>query len=206
MVSFGTALWTWISSDSGERAKSRGHDRKHFGGIVVGLGRINFCFIRSPQAKRTNFNHLQGRSGRLARRPLSLHLSTASGRPSSANLSLDLKLVAESPELVEAHLRARHSSPEVIAMVSELGALSARRAGLIQTGDSARAERKRLSAEIGALLKAGGDASALKAQVTSRVDRVFVPLGVPSETRCPPKGSISSTHRDGSNLLRFIES
>mmetsp|Transcript_37228 Transcript_37228/g.83420 ORF Transcript_37228/g.83420 Transcript_37228/m.83420 type:complete len:192 (-) Transcript_37228:53-628(-) len=99
--------------------------------------------------------------------------TSSSGRLSSAGKSLDLRLVAEEPALVQAHLLDRQASEEVRAAALEIGDLFAQRAGLVQEGDAARADRKRLSGEIGKLMKGGGGkeggeeekVAALKAQV-----------------------------------------
>ena len=66
-------------------------------------------------------------------------------RPSAAGLSLELRLVAENPELVKAHLADRCASEDTVASVDALVALSAERNGLIRAGDEARAVRKKLS-------------------------------------------------------------
>ena len=82
-----------------------------------------------------------------------------------------MRLVAEEPELIRAHLKARgNDNAEMLASVEELGELNKERAALVQEGDKARADRKRLSAEIGGLLKAKSDdnndaVTALKAEV-----------------------------------------
>jgi seryl-tRNA synthetase len=86
---------------------------------------------------------------------------------------LEVRLVAEEPDLVRAHLKARGAdSAEMLASVDDLGVLTKQRAALIREGDQARGDRKRLSAEIGSLLKAAGKGGgeseavvALKAEV-----------------------------------------
>lgn len=71
--------------------------------------------------------------------------------------ALEVRLVAEEPDLVRAHLKARGAdSADMLAAVEELGALTKERNALVWEGDQARGDRKRLSAEIGALLKAAG--------------------------------------------------
>jgi hypothetical protein len=42
-------------------------------------------------------------------------------RPSSAGKSLDVKLVTEEPDLVMAHLKARHASEEQMSSVADIG-------------------------------------------------------------------------------------
>lgn len=87
--------------------------------------------------------------------------------------ALEVRLVAEEPDLVRAHLKARGAdSAEMLASVDDLGVLTKQRAALIREGDQARGDRKRLSAEIGSLLKAAGKGGgeseavvALKAEV-----------------------------------------
>lgn len=81
--------------------------------------------------------------------------------------------MAEEPELIRAHLKARgNDNAEMLASVEELGELNKERAALVREGDMARADRKRLSAEIGGLLKAKDEnhadaVAALKAEVAT---------------------------------------
>lgn len=63
--------------------------------------------------------------------------ATAVARPSSEGVSLDLKLVAENPELVMAHLTARGASQDVLDSITQLGELHQRRKELIRVGDGA---------------------------------------------------------------------
>ena len=42
-------------------------------------------------------------------------------RPSSAGKSLDVKLVTDEPDLVMAHLKARHASEEQMSSVADIG-------------------------------------------------------------------------------------
>ena len=90
--------------------------------------------------------------------PSSSGSSDGSGRPSSAGLSLELRVVAENPDLVKAHLRDRCASEDVVASVDALVKLSGERSVLIQAGDDARGSRKQLSADIGKLMKGGAGA------------------------------------------------
>lgn len=82
-------------------------------------------------------------------------------------VALDLRLTAENPDLVKAHLAARGASEDVVATVDTLGTLYGERVKLQATGNEARSVRKRLSGEIGKLMKAGqqDDAEELKRQV-----------------------------------------
>lgn len=93
--------------------------------------------------------------------------AAASARPSSAGVTLDLRLTAENPDLVKAHLAARGASEDMVGTVDRIGALYAERTKLQLQGNDARAVRKKLSAEIGKMMKAGQPEQAedLKKQV-----------------------------------------
>lgn len=90
-----------------------------------------------------------------------------SARPESNNLSLDINLAATRPDLVVAHLKARNADEALITNLSKLTALREEKNGLIKEGDLARNIRKKLSKEIGSLMKVGKSAEAdkLKEQV-----------------------------------------
>ena len=47
-------------------------------------------------------------------------------RPSSAGKSLDVKLVTEEPDLVMAHLKARHASEEQMSSVADISVTRSR--------------------------------------------------------------------------------
>jgi len=81
--------------------------------------------------------------------------------------TLSERLVAESPDLVKAALSARRSGEEQLEAVDRIGQLTRARAELVATGDDARAQRKKLSPQIGKLLKEGkaAEAEELKADV-----------------------------------------
>jgi seryl-tRNA synthetase len=72
---------------------------------------------------------------------------------------LDLAFVRSNLELVEKKLRDRSQDPE--ALLGDFRSLDQNRRDLITRVEQARADRNRLSEEIGALKKAGRDASAL---------------------------------------------
>ena len=94
-------------------------------------------------------------------------MSSTAERPSANGLGLEVRLVAEQPELVKVHLAARGASEEVLASVDEMATLYDRRKELITRGDAAREIRKRLSGQIGKLMKEGKteEAEELKKQV-----------------------------------------
>ena len=74
---------------------------------------------------------------------------------------LDLKLIRSDPERVKAALARRGAATQV----DELLALDARRRRLLPEVESAQAERKTLSKQIGEAKQAGGDAAELMATV-----------------------------------------
>ncbi len=86
---------------------------------------------------------------------------------------LDLRLLTEQPERVKAHLARRHEH-EGIAVVDTVVALAARRRELVSERDTLRAERNRLSKQIGQLYKSGNadEAGALKARVAEAATRI----------------------------------
>jgi seryl-tRNA synthetase len=63
--------------------------------------------------------------------------------------------MAENPELVKAHLRARHCSPSLLDDIDRVASLRKKRSIYILEGDNARAARKRDSQVIGKLIKEG---------------------------------------------------
>ena len=83
--------------------------------------------------------------------------------------TLDERLVTEDPELVLGMLRRRRASEEQLNAVERIGQLTRERAELVAAGNAARAQRKTLSAQIGAMYKAGDEAvaTALKGQVAA---------------------------------------
>src|SRR3954468_14038044 len=74
---------------------------------------------------------------------------------------LDLKSIRSDPERVKAALARRGAAEQV----DELLALDARRRELLPAVESAQAERKTLSKQIGEAKQAGGDAEELMAAV-----------------------------------------
>lgn len=87
---------------------------------------------------------------------------------------LDRNLVASQPEMVVDTLRRRHASAEAFTVLDGLSAAIARRRALSTQTDELRAERNRLSKEIGPLLKSGRteEAAPLRAQVQEQADQL----------------------------------
>jgi seryl-tRNA synthetase len=81
---------------------------------------------------------------------------------------LDLKLIRSDPERVKAALARRGAA----AQVDELLALDARRRKLLPAVESAQAERKTLSKQIGEAKQAGGDAEELMATVQGLKEQI----------------------------------
>jgi seryl-tRNA synthetase len=81
---------------------------------------------------------------------------------------LDLKLIRSEPERVKTALARRGAAEQV----DELLALDARRRQLLPEVESAQAERKTLSKQIGAAKQAGGDAEELMATVQGLKERI----------------------------------
>src|SRR6476469_5939444 len=81
---------------------------------------------------------------------------------------LDLKLIRSEPERVKAALARRGAGDQV----DELLALDARRRQLLPEVESAQAERKTLSKQIGEAKQAGGDAAELMATVQGLKEKI----------------------------------
>ena len=81
---------------------------------------------------------------------------------------LDLKLIRSDPERVKAALARRGAAEQV----DELLALDARRRELLPEIESAQAERKALSKQIGEAKKAGGDAQGLMERVQGLKEKI----------------------------------
>jgi seryl-tRNA synthetase len=81
---------------------------------------------------------------------------------------LDLKLIRSDPERVKAALARRGAADQV----DELLAFDARRRELLPEVESAQAERKTLSKQIGEAKQAGGDAAELMATVQGLKERI----------------------------------
>ena len=86
---------------------------------------------------------------------------------------LDLKFVRENPELVKQNIRNKFQEVK-LPLVDEVIALDAENRAAQQEADSLRAERNRLSKQIGALMaqKKKEEAEELKQKVTSFSDRL----------------------------------
>ncbi len=72
---------------------------------------------------------------------------------------LDLAFVRANLPAVEAALRARNADPKILGSLQNFELLDAHRRSAITRVESLKAERNRLSAEIGQMKRAGGDAS-----------------------------------------------
>lgn len=87
----------------------------------------------------------------------------------TASPTLDERFVEAHPETVLRMLRQRQAPRQQFDAVMRVGELNRARAALVEVGNAARSERKRLSPEVGALLKSGDiqGAEALKERVAS---------------------------------------
>eukprot|EP00746_Dinoflagellata_sp_MGD_P143173 gnl/MRDRNA2_/MRDRNA2_76037_c0_seq1.p1 gnl/MRDRNA2_/MRDRNA2_76037_c0~~gnl/MRDRNA2_/MRDRNA2_76037_c0_seq1.p1 ORF type:complete len:573 (-),score=122.24 gnl/MRDRNA2_/MRDRNA2_76037_c0_seq1:76-1794(-) len=106
-----------------------------------------------------------GRSVRVAASgPLQVMTATASKQLPT----LDERLVAEDPELIKQSLTMRRATPEQLQSVDRIGELTKQRNELAREGDQQRAVRKKLSGQIGKLMKEGNkeEAEKLKAEVS----------------------------------------
>src|SRR5438034_3441400 len=83
---------------------------------------------------------------------------------------LDIKLIREKPEFVAQRLATRGGGDE--SRIGEIAALDERRRKLVTEADALKAERNRVSKEIGALKAAGKDAGATMAGMKELSDRV----------------------------------
>ena len=75
------------------------------------------------------------------------------GRYSSNGLSLDTVLIAEHPEIVLSHLKARKANLNIIDSIKIITELRLKRNEVIKDGDAAKNLRKSLSQQIGMLMK-----------------------------------------------------
>ena len=84
---------------------------------------------------------------------------------------IDIKLIRENPELVKENIRKKFQD-EKIPMVDEVIALDQEVREVKQKGDALRADRNRMSKEIGGLMKNGQreEAEKIKAQVKDMGD------------------------------------
>ena len=86
---------------------------------------------------------------------------------------IDIKLIRENPELVKENIRKKFED-EKLPMVDEFAAFDKEAREVKQKGDSLRADRNRMSKEIGGLMKAGKkeEAEKVKAQVKDMGDEM----------------------------------
>ena len=86
---------------------------------------------------------------------------------------IDIKLIRENPELVKENIRKKFED-EKLPMVDEVVAFDKEVREVKQKGDSLRADRNRMSKEIGGLMKAGKkeEAEKVKAQVKDMGDEM----------------------------------
>ena len=86
---------------------------------------------------------------------------------------IDIKLIRENPELVKENIRKKFED-EKLPMVDEVAAFDKEVREVKQKGDSLRADRNRMSKEIGGLMKAGKkeEAEKVKAQVKEMGDEM----------------------------------
>ena len=86
---------------------------------------------------------------------------------------LDMKFLRENPELVKENIRKKFQESK-LPLVDEVIALDAEYRALKQEGDALRADRNRLSKQIGALMGQGKreEAEAVKKQVTENAQRL----------------------------------
>merc|ERR1719478_569162 len=76
--------------------------------------------------------------------------------------TLDERLVGEEPELVKQSLTRRRAAAEQITAVDRIAELTKQRTELVQQGNVAREVRKKLSPQIGKLLKEGKEEEVAK--------------------------------------------
>lgn len=78
---------------------------------------------------------------------------SATGRISRGDLSLEVRTIADNPELVISHLKARRASEETIQAVKTIADLQGKRVALIQERDNYLNQRKEASALVGKLMQ-----------------------------------------------------
>ncbi|MDP6931668.1 MAG: serine--tRNA ligase [Myxococcota bacterium] len=85
---------------------------------------------------------------------------------------LDPRLVADQPDLVRGHLERRYAGPEILGDLDRVTQVIVRRRAVQSEGDQLRADRKRLSKQVGQLMREGRteEAEAAKAQVRTGAD------------------------------------
>ena len=86
---------------------------------------------------------------------------------------LDLKFVRENPEIVKKNIQNKFQDPK-LSLVDEVIELDAKNRAVKAEGDDLRAQRNKLSKQIGALMGQGKkeEAEEVKKQVTSMADRL----------------------------------
>ena len=86
---------------------------------------------------------------------------------------LDIKFVRENPEIVKQNIKNKFQD-EKLPLVDEVIELDAKRRGAQQEADDLRSNRKKISKQIGALMKQGKkeEAEAVKEQVTRNSERL----------------------------------
>ena len=111
-------------------------------------------------------NHALLRHG-VARAPRAWMAAAAADAP--AMPTMDERLVGEDPELVKKSLLKRRAGEAQLEAVDRIAELTKERAEFAQKGMKAREERKKLSQEIGKLMKAGGgpEVDAIKEKVAA---------------------------------------
>src|SRR5437667_5483806 len=83
---------------------------------------------------------------------------------------LDIKFIREKPEFVAQRLATRGGGDE--SRIGEIAALDERRRKLVTEADALKAERNRVSKEIGALKAAGKDAGVTMAGMKELSERI----------------------------------
>ena len=93
---------------------------------------------------------------------------------------LDMKFLRENPEVVKDNIRKKFQDNK-LPLVDEVIALDAEFRALKQEGDALRADRNRLSKQIGALMGQGKreEAEAVKRQVSENAEKLAA-----GEARC----------------------
>jgi len=87
---------------------------------------------------------------------------------------LDARLVADQPELIIKHLKARQADEDTLAIPTRIAELSTQRNVLLQKAEAGRATRNQLSPRIGQMMKEGKreEAESLKAEVKAASEAV----------------------------------
>lgn len=152
----GSAPGVFMASNAaGPAAEAPAHTQSMALVAMAGLGMLMAAAGRLLMGKRTDiFANLD-----LEQAPLrSIAMATVSSeRPSATGVNYDVRFVAENPELVLAHLRSRKGDMEAMeAAVARIGVLNQEKSSLQTKRDSALSQRKKLSGQIGMLMKGDG--------------------------------------------------